>query len=237
MKQVCGIWLPEDDVHFISHVWENGDYQREAFQNAMQYVKTPKLFFDVGAHVGLWTMMAHRAGFKEIRAFEPNPKTFACLEKNTEGLESISVFNYGIAERAGEMELVEDHAGNSGAISVKEVTDESITRIKVRHINYDNIGISQAHLEIKPHETLVKIDTEGMESQCVLGMEQVINALRPVVIVEQRRNYDALGILQQLGMEVVRSVRSDYILTWKKSDSTPLPLFINEILAEDRLHG
>ena len=73
-------------------------------------------------------------------------------------------------------------------------------------------------MNLKPHETLVKIDTEGSEDDCVLGMEKILYAFRPVVIIEQRSNINAVQILEKMGMKVRKCIKKDYILTWRDYD-------------------
>lgn len=216
MKQVHGIWFPEDDVHFAKMMNEDGTYQRDIFRAAMEQIKTPKIFFDIGAHVGLWSRMAIMEGFDEILAFEPNPKTFECLVQNMKGYELVvSCYNYGVTNaRDARMYLVEEKAGNSGAVFLNEEGGGPLaaaTNINDKFALHDFIF----SMGIKKHECLVKIDTEGMEAKCVEGMDKILYALRPVVVVEQRTNRDALALLQQMGMQITRTVRKDHILTWR----------------------
>lgn len=212
MKQVYGIWFPEDDIHFENgFIHENGDYQRDTFQAAMEHVKEPKIFYDIGAHVGLWSMMAIRAGFKEIHAYEPNPKTFTCLKKNLnnkDGKYNAYLYKQGVSTINGYTSIVEECVGNSGAIKLQYgVVSENQTRVSF--IQYHGAA------SINSHECLIKIDTEGTEADCVSGMREILYALRPVVCVEQRANKYALAILQKMGMQIVNQIRKDYILTWK----------------------
>jgi FkbM family methyltransferase len=216
MKQVYGIWFPESDTHFQNgYMNENGDYQKDAFDYAMSYVKEPKIFYDIGAHVGLWSMMARKAGFRQIEAFEPNPETYECLLRNLSNNPAANLYNYGISNKCGTMSILQEEEGNSGAI--KLIENDFNERPNVR---LNSISISEIHkvidgYRIKTHDCLVKIDTEGMEADCVLGMDKILYALRPVVCVEQRTNKDAVKILEQMGMQVVNKIRKDYILTWK----------------------
>lgn len=214
MKEIKGIWLPEDDTHFQTHIHKNGDYQPDIFKAAMAHVREPKLFFDIGAHVGLWSLMAIRAGFKEVRAFEPNHVTFKCLVSNISNYPDVTVHNYGIAERNGQVEMKPEHEGNSGAVKVVP----GMTAF-VRNINNDNIGGSVYKLSITAQETLVKIDTEGSELECLKGMDKIIQSLRPVVVIEQRSNKDAIEYLKDMGMKQVDQVRHDYIFIYPVSST------------------
>lgn len=206
MKQVYGIWFPENDTHFDENmIHPNGDYQRDTFQAAMGHVKEPKLFIDIGAHVGLWSRMAETAGFQEVHAFEPNPETFQCLKLNIKG----NAANCGVAISDKELSIEKQAPNNTGAIRLIEGSGVHVINLNNRH--FLDFPIE----EYSSQTTLVKIDTEGMEADCVLGMDKIIYALRPVVCVEQRSNKDALDILQKMGMQIVKQVRQDYILTWK----------------------
>lgn len=215
MKQIEGIWFPKSDEHFKKHVRPNGDYQWDTFEAVMKYITSPKLFFDVGAHVGLWSLMAHRAGFQEIRAFEPNPVTFRCLVLNLMDTHNTHCHNYGIAGRDGLVDIIYEQPNNSGAVKLAPGIQS-----KVRNINDDNIGESIFELELKPNETLIKIDTEGMEAECVRGMDKIISILKPVIVVEQRSNDDAIKLLKDMGMILVNNIRKDYILIWPPVTST-----------------
>ena len=208
MKQVGDIWFPHSDTHFERFMNNDGSYQRDTFDASMEYVVSPKLFYDVGAHVGLWSLMAHKAGFKSITSFEPNPETFKCLERNIGSF--AKVWPLAIASERKTMSIKREHVDNSGAVRLEEGGDVLASRIDI-----ENIHEMIAGKELRPHETLVKIDTEGMEWECVLGMDKILYALRPVICVEQRTNERALEILGKMGMKIVNQVRKDYILTWK----------------------
>ena len=209
MKQVYGVWFPESDTHFESgFMHDNGDYQRDIFQAAMEYVKEPKIFYDIGAHVGLWSLMAIRAGFKEIHAYEPNPITQRCLYKNLIQYPQVNLYNRGVSFEDRELGVIEEDTNNSGAIKLTDKVT-TIGPVYVSPIEYLERASNN------PHECLVKIDTEGMEADCVKGMASVLYALRPVVCIEQRTNEDALKILQQMGMVIQKKVRKDWILTWE----------------------
>lgn len=214
MKQVHGIWFPEDDAHFgKGMIDEAGNYQKDIFDAAMSYVRKPKIFYDIGAHVGLWSLMAIKSGFRTIHAYEPNPETFECLRKNLankDGGYKANLNKCGVSEYTRLMHLVKENEGNSGA--VKLTNDDNGLMVPVVNINYHcNFGT----ILNRSHEALIKIDTEGMEVDCIRGMDKIILTLKPVICVEQRTNHDALKLLQGMGMEIVQQVRKDYILTWK----------------------
>jgi len=216
MKQVHDIWFPESEQHFVEMLGQTGGYQRDVFETAMNYVVSPKVFYDIGAHVGIWSLMAIKAGFREIYAFEPNPETFECLKKNLDNQPynyRAYLSNYGVAEVKNIfMKVVESKQGNTGAVKLEP--NEKDYNAVVAPININHLHNEISRLKMRSHECLVKIDTEGMEATCVLGMDKILYAYRPVVIVEQRTNEDALEILQKMGMIIKRQVRKDWVLAW-----------------------
>ena len=162
MKNEQGIWYPDEENHFpkITH---NGYYQGDIFLKAIKYIKKPKLFYDVGAHVGLWSLMALKHGFKTIYAYEPNPKTFECLKKNLSdkgGGYNAKLFQHGVSDIGNpELKIEEEHKGNTGAVKLVHSDYPDISVMPIDHfVAYKMIQ----KYDLKPLETLVKIDTEGL---------------------------------------------------------------------------
>jgi len=217
VKKVRGIWFPEKDTHFKGVMTNENDYQLDRLKYAMKFIDEPKVFYDIGAHVGLWSLMALRRGFKKVFAYEPNQETFNCYKLNLKGYNNVQSFNYGVSNvRDQWMRVDYESKNNTGAVTLGscEKGDSSANAV-VAPIDGGHLYDLIDELQLKVHQTLVKIDTEGMEAQCVLGMEKHIYALRPVMIVEQRSNEDAIEILQKMGMKIEKCLKKDYILTWR----------------------
>lgn len=220
MKSINGVLFPDDEEHFARMVDSQGYYQKDIFLEAISHVTNPKIFYDIGAHVGLWSLMAIKHGFRTVYAYEPNQKTFQCLEANLSGRGGdykAYLRNYGVSQIKNIfMKVIEETPYNSGA--VKLIDDKDNPNAATAPIDGDCLYEMIEYYQLRPHQVLVKIDTEGMEAQCVLGMEKILYAFRPVVVVEQRTNNDALDILQKMGMYIVRTIRKDHILLWRDYD-------------------
>ena len=112
MKQVNGLWLPDSDTHF-----SGPDYEIGTRQVVLGLTKERRLALDVGAHVGIWT--CHLADeFGEVISLEPNPENFECLQKNTEGMDNVTLRNEGASWTSDMMTLVHNREGNSGMWSL-----------------------------------------------------------------------------------------------------------------------
>ena len=55
---------------------------------------------DVGANVGLWTRWLANAGSKRLDCFEPVPETVECLRTNTADLEQVTIYAFGLSDKA-----------------------------------------------------------------------------------------------------------------------------------------
>ena len=62
MKQIAGIWVPDNDTHFHKYLNKykgpdgRGTYHYDRFLQAMNFAKGLDVAVDVGAHVGLWSI-------------------------------------------------------------------------------------------------------------------------------------------------------------------------------------
>lgn len=130
---------------------------------------------DIGANIGLHSIMMSRCGF-EVRAFEPDPVHFGVLQNNL-GLNECSAvtpINAAVSDRSGSMEFVRLKGNTTGShlAGSKANPYGDLDRFPVA------VEAIQAHLE---WADLAKIDAEGHEKQIILST-------RP----EQWRKVDAL---------------------------------------------
>ena len=136
--------------------------------------------FDVGANVGTYSLLARDINKKcLIYAFEPVPETFIDLQENVSN-KGIKTFNFALGSdvREEKMLLSEDsklstllldnsHIANkrdSQYVSVKVTTGDDFLKN-----NYDLNEIS-----------LLKIDTEGYESEVLKGFKRIISRINVI---------------------------------------------------------
>jgi len=140
------------DTSFLLHLLRPGD-----------------LFVDVGANVGVYTILASAAiGAKSI-CFEPNPSTFDWLARNIR-----------LNDLAG---LVESHnacAGKSEGVVGFDVSGQDTTNhvcesgsTSTQVINVPVIALDQCVGVKQP--ILIKIDVEGFESTVLAGADRVLS--------------------------------------------------------------
>lgn len=208
MKFVKNTWLPDNDTHFEKFIDDEGNYQKEQFDCVVKYIKPENrgLFIDVGAHVGLWSKMALKAGFKQIIAFEPNKNNYECLQKNITNKKHL-LCNFGLSDKSEHVEFGNPQNDNSGANAIK---GEGKTKL----YKFDDLMLNNFII----NEILIKIDVQSYEDKVVRGMTNFIKQYKPIIIVEQwldgKEDLRATKYCLSLGMKVLEKIKKEVILRW-----------------------
>jgi FkbM family methyltransferase len=143
------------------------------------------VFYDVGSNWGYFSVLAaSRPGFRgKVHAFEPWPDSFRDLCSIVEqlGLASrIACNNFALGEAPCSATMT---AGSHSGLAriAAGAGKNSTTRVEVRTLD---------ELALDP-PSLIKIDTEGHEENVLRGGARLLEAHRPTVIFEHRRENDA----------------------------------------------
>ena len=128
----------------------------------LHFLKESDMFFDVGANVGSYTILASGVKKAKTISFEPIPGTFQILQKNIElnNLSSLVILeNIGVGAKQGYLHFTTNQDTSNHIISENEKNNES-TAIPV--CNLDSF-----YPEFTP--ALLKIDVEGFETEVLNG--------------------------------------------------------------------
>ncbi len=137
-----------------------------------------KTFVDVGANLGMYSLIARSAG-ADSYAFEPEPAHAEFLRRNRELLGNI--FPIALSDSVGELPLFYS-PGNSGATSLVSSPGyvESTETIEISTFSLQDLGD-------KDRIELVKIDVEGNELLTIRGMRDFLDqGHRPEIWCEVR---------------------------------------------------
>jgi FkbM family methyltransferase len=138
-------------------------------------------FVDVGAHIGLYTLTAARAGAESVLAFEPNPSARAQLEQNVRlnDASNVTIRDSAAAGKPGRATL---HVPATPDPSFSSLAGGRFAEGQPVEVDVTTVDREVETLELRP--TVVKIDVEGGEVDVVAGMERTLRAHRPVLLVE-----------------------------------------------------
>lgn len=146
--------------------------------------------FDVGAHVGFFTLIAALANRNaRVYGFEPMEAIYRRLLENIErnGLTNVECLNAAVSDSDGHarfffsMTALREGLPTSSSLSEDFMAEASeLTAVDVPLLTIDAFAESRAIRRID----LVKIDTETTEPSVLRGMRRVLSRDRPTIICE-----------------------------------------------------
>ena len=161
-----------------------GNYEMPVQEVFLQYLKPKDIFYDIGANVGFFTILAAKIVGHEgkVYAFEPEAANVAVLRRNTElnGFSQVKVIEKAVSDTTGIKKLwLTEYCGAHSIAPVGTKFDPK----KYTTVNTVSIDDLLQQKKIEP-PTLVKIDVEGAEINVLHGMSQTIQKWQPIIIYE-----------------------------------------------------
>ncbi len=165
--------------------WTMGTFEQSELLAAFRLAAPGTYAFDVGANVGLFTVVMSRAvgPMGRVVAVEPVADTVGDLRKNLERNHciNIDVVEGAAAASTGEVPLIltDDPALHSaGGELIRGHAILKTTTVKAYTL--DELWIAAG----RPLVSLVKIDVEGGEQGVLLGAAEMIRRCQPALIIE-----------------------------------------------------
>jgi FkbM family methyltransferase len=159
-------------------------------------------FYDVGAHIGFYSLLAARLVGEEgcVVAFEPDPTNVAVLHENLSrnDLTEVDVIPVAVWNHSGHVTF-QRSAAESPEVSSRRGTVVGSNgeapgsgRIKVEAVSLDEFA--------RDHRlpTMIKIDVEGAEAEALQGAGSLIAQTRPILLVEVHHQPAATFLENQL---------------------------------------
>ena len=158
----------------------NGRYEAHLVPIFQQYCRPGMTVVDVGANLGLYTMLASTlvGGSGRVVAVEPSSENcrLILLSVLANGAENVELFPVAL-DRARGWSSLSGHFGSNGGL-----------------VSYDPSSLASGWSEIVPtfalddlvdgHVDFLKIDVEGAEGRVVAGARRILESSRPVVATE-----------------------------------------------------
>jgi len=210
LRLPCGVWWLAEE-NFLDQKLLSGEFETMERTFVKKLLRRDMTVVDVGAHHGLYTLLASKCvGWHgRVVAVEPSPRERVRLEKHLRLNRSsnVELIPYAAGEDPGEAEFYVVGRFNDGCNSLRPpATPEPVKtmRIKVRRLDdiLSELDISQVDF--------LKLDAEGAELSVLHGAMKLLNRdSRPAMLVEVQDirtrpwGYAAREILQFL-------IRKDY---------------------------
>ena len=158
----------------------HGKFEHREFEVCRSFIDSKSTVIDIGANIGLHTVAFSKAASDGlVIAIEPSPRTFRWLLRNTEGLSNVVTLNVAVSSQCGISEFfVTSDDAYSG---LKDTGRKALLRaIQVPCYTADHIVTPLLPRKVD----LIKVDVEGLETEVVSGMRNIISRDRPVIFCE-----------------------------------------------------
>jgi FkbM family methyltransferase len=175
-----------------------GIYERPLQQLLARELKAGDVFYDVGANVGFFSLLASvLVGPRgRIVAFEPLPRNVDLLRANLDlnAATNVSVVAAAVAETAGSTLFATAGSPSMG-------TMDASRGLEVPVVGLDELVASGE----MPVPTAIKMDIEGAESRALSGARKTLEEHHPVIFLSThgyRQHDECLQLLASLGYTV-----------------------------------
>lgn len=161
------------------------DYEQENFKFLKQHVSENDHVLDIGAHIGLFAVIAAKlTGNKGmVYAFEPSADTSALLEKTiliNRLNDVIELHKEAMGASSGKATFyVSDVKGDNSNSMVSYKEDRKLHSIEIDMLSVDDFVKSKNLRSL----AFIKIDVEGAEYDTLCGAVNTFKNLRPACIV------------------------------------------------------
>lgn len=150
-----------DDMGFLLHFLRPGD-----------------IFFDIGANVGSYTLLASGVCGAKTIAIEPSKTTFSLLQQNTalNGLQKkVTLVNAGAGAEPGSLSFSKNNDTTNRILATGELQGNDFEQVDI--ITIDSLSAMDS-------PALIKIDVEGFETAVLNGMANTLkhHSLKAIII-------------------------------------------------------
>jgi FkbM family methyltransferase len=189
-----GLWIhlnPRFEMEYLV-----GNYESAVWRILQSHLKPGAVLYDVGAHIGLFSLIAARElGVQgSVFVFEPDPANVRRIEDHASrnGLDALGIIPKAAWFIDGRMKFqraCSQSSMNRGAIA-EDNSAASESTIEVETVTLDSFGREHAL------PSIVKLDVEGSAAAVLRGSEGIFRCVKPVVICEVHHLQAASDVTQ-----------------------------------------
>lgn len=152
-----------------------GLYEPHIQQVLLQWLRPGGVFYDAGASIGFFSLVAARAVGPEGRvfAFEPFAQSAQRLRElmSLNSLQQCSVIEAAVADSEGTTDFFVAGSGNAATPSLFQ--GDRAKKITVPKITLDRFAVAQGHPDV------IKLDVEGAETLALRGASKLLASNHP----------------------------------------------------------
>lgn len=167
------------------------------------------IFIDVGAHLGIYTLVASQLVGESGRvvAFEPSVQSFSRLRQNIvlNGLTNVCAFPVAVSDRTGRAWLYHPEVPDSNSLGKDPAWGNEAEEVVTQTLDHVVEECALTSVDV------IKIDVEGAEELVLRGATKTLISMRPAIIFEVNPSFSTLlglsaqgasNLLKSLGYEI-----------------------------------
>jgi len=147
-------------------------------------LKPGDVFYDVGANVGFYTVLASKlvGAHGRVYAFEPVPDNVRAIERNIElsRAANVTVIRCAVTNGSGVLDMTLSAEPFWARLSTLPPPPHPVGRIQVVGVSIDELLAAES---IMPPD-VIKVDVEGSEEHVLAGMRKALATHRPAIVCE-----------------------------------------------------
>jgi FkbM family methyltransferase len=179
-----GMKLEVDPLDMIGkHIIRSGVYEPDTVEFIRRRLKQGMVFFDVGANIGQYTLLASQLVGPSgvVHAFEPHPTLCDVLIRNVRrnNCTNVIVNNTAVGEADGIAKLFMSTSSNYGATSLARSETSHNDGISVPVVSIDSYMKARRINNVD----VAKLDIEGAEMLALKGAASMLNRCRNLVLI------------------------------------------------------
>jgi FkbM family methyltransferase len=174
------LWIdPENDDGVERSLYYTGTYEAGTLDFIENNLKPGDCFVDIGANIGLMSIVASMAvgDEGEIYSFEPHPETAKILRFNIDlnAISNIKVIQKGVGSENGQAKIYDRWDVNRGGASFI-ASNSKQDSYDVEIVRLDDV-LSSISID------MIKIDIEGFELEALKGAKNIIGSEKPPILI------------------------------------------------------
>ena len=198
-----------------------------------QHLKSGDVFYDIGANVGFFSIIAARlvGDTGKIYAFEPGRENAQSIRHNARlnNFSQIEVIEKAVSHRSGEGQLLLAEYSGGHALATADAPPDLAGEVTVDLVSIDDL-IAQNKIE---PPNFVKVDVEGAELDVLQGMRETIKTHQPTIIYEvddgdragyERKYNELANFFESLNYQVTQTENSYNTIDWCVGHAIATPI-------------
>lgn len=198
-----------------------------------QHLETGAVFYDIGANVGFFSIVAAKlvGDSGKVFAFEPGKDNAQAIRHNAalNNFNQIEVIEKAISNTSGSGQLLLAKYSGGHALATADAPPDLAGEITVDIVSIDDL-IGQKLIE---PPNFVKVDVEGAELDVLKGMKETIKTYQPTIIYEvddgdraayERKYQELADFMHSLDYKVTPTENSYDTIDWCVGHAIATPL-------------